>query len=301
MIEIRTARGMENPGKRGPECTAGEVTVGFAISSADTITRMTRFGPVEFPEVPPGDDVVLSATTFVVYERCPEQAAGRLRGVYGPESRASFIGGLAHRVFARHLTGGPIDDEGFTAACREEIGGGMNMKLSSLGLKPSQLTGVIEEVGGLYERFKQMGMQGFVGAEVMLEVEPAAGVVLRGSIDAVFDDGAAGTRLVDWKTAGLGDPGPQLAFYSLLWAMERGEIPGRVEAVSVGSGERTDEVPTAAGVQATALRVARVVTELRTTWTEGGSFERVAGPWCRWCPLLDECSEGQAARFVFDA
>ncbi len=273
----------------------------FVTWSADTIDCVTRIGLVDFPDVPPGDDVVLSATTFVAYERCPEQAAGRLRGVYGPESRVSFVGGLAHRVFARHLSAGPIDADGLNAACREEIGSGMNMKLSGLGLKPSQLNAVIEEVGGLYERFKQLGMDGCVGAEVMLEVEPSAGVTLRGSIDAVFDDGEAGTRLVDWKTAGLGDPGPQLSFYSLLWAMQRGEIPGRVEAVSVGSGERTDEVPTAAGVQATALRVARVVTELRTNWSEGGSFERVAGPWCRWCPLLDECSEGQAARAIFES
>ena len=51
--------------------------------------------PVVFPRVRPGDDIVVSATTFVSYERCPEQALGRLRGVYGPESRRSFTGGLA--------------------------------------------------------------------------------------------------------------------------------------------------------------------------------------------------------------
>lgn len=261
---------------------------------------MTTRSPVQFPAVEPGDDVVLSATTFVSFERCPEQAAGRLRGVYGPESRVSFVGGLAHRIFARHLSSGPIPPEEIAAACREEIGTGMNAKLGSLGLKPSQLGVVIEEVGALYDRFKQLGAEGFVGSEVGLEVEPAPGVVLRGSVDAVFDDAAIGTRLVDWKTAGLGDPGPQLAFYALLWALERGEIPGRVEAVSVGSGERTEEVPSTAGVQATAVRVAAVVSELRTTWTRGGEFLRIAGPWCRWCPLLDQCAEGQAAQALLE-
>ena len=49
------------------------------------------------------------------------------------------------------------------------------------------------------------------------------------------------------------------------------------------------------------VRVAEVVGELRTTWSSSGQFARTAGPWCRWCPLLDECSEGQAARAVFDA
>ena len=176
----------------------------------------------------------------------------------------------------------------------------MNAKLTSLGLKPSQLGAIIEEVGGLYERFKQLGADGYRGSEVALEVEPAPGVLLKGSVDAVFDDGAAGTRLVDWKTGGLGDTGPQLSFYALLWAMERGEVPGRVEAVSVGSGERTEEVPSSAGIQRTASRVATVVSELRTTWAAAREFARTAGPWCRWCPLLDECAEGQAARSILD-
>lgn len=257
--------------------------------------------PLRFPDVPPGEDLVISATTFVSFERCPEQAAGRLRGVYGPESRVSFVGGLAHRIFARHLGAGPIAPEDFEAACREEIGGGMNAKLAALGLKPSALAGVIEEVGELYGRFKMLGVDGFEGAEVHLENSPAEGVLLRGSVDAVFDDGDAGVRLVDWKTGGLGDPGPQLGFYAMLWAMDRGDIPGRVEAVSVGSGERMDEVPTRAGVEDTVTRTARMVTLLREAFAAGTDLERVGGPWCRWCPLLDECAEGRAATAILDA
>jgi hypothetical protein len=257
--------------------------------------------PIRFPDVAAGEDLVISATTFVSFERCPEQAAGRLRGVYGPESRVSFVGGLAHRIFARHLTEGPIDPGGFAAACREEIGGGMNVKLAALGLKPSALVGVVEEVGELYERFKSLGAEGFEGAEVELEASPTEGVHLRGKIDAVFDDGDPGVRLVDWKTGSLGDPGIQLGFYALLWALERGEIPGRVEAVSVGSGERMDEVPTRAGIEETAARTARMVTILRQGWAEGREFERIGGPWCRWCPLLDECAEGQATTKLLDA
>jgi hypothetical protein len=256
--------------------------------------------PILFPDVPPGEDLVISATTYVSFERCPEQAAGRMRGVYGPESRVSFVGGLAHRIFARHLSGGPIPPDSFASACREEIGGGMNAKLGALGLKPSALAGVIEEVGQLYDRFKAMGTEGFEGAEVDLEATPAEGVLLRGRIDAVFDEGAAGVRLVDWKTGGLGDPGVQLAFYALLWALDRGEIPGKVEAVSVGSGERMDEVPTRSGIEATAARTARMVAVLREAFTDGRSLDRVAGPWCRWCPLLDECPEGQATTKLLD-
>jgi hypothetical protein len=53
-------------------------------------------------------------------------------------------------------------------------------------------------------------------------------------------------------------------------------------------------------VQATARRVAAVVTDLRTTWATGGEFARIAGPWCKWCPLLDECPEGRAAQAILD-
>jgi hypothetical protein len=258
-------------------------------------TQMPSDGPITFPDVEPGEDVVVSATTFVSFRRCPDQAAARLRGVYGAESRASFVGGLAHRIFARHLQDGPIGHEGLEAACREEIGAGLNQKMVSLGIKPSDLTGVIHEVGQLYERFKTMGAEGFEGAEVRLEAAPADGVLLRGSIDAVFESGSSGARLVDWKTGAVGDAGVQLSFYALLWTLERGGPPGSVEAVSVATGERVREVPTSAGVRDTAGQVAEMVSTLRRAWRDGGTFERHAGPWCRWCPLLDDCSEGRAA------
>jgi len=249
--------------------------------------------PVVFPPVIDGDDLVLSASTFVTFERCPEQAAGRMRGVYGPESRASFVGGLAHRIFARHLTSGPIAPDQLVPACREEIGGGMNPKLVSLGLKPSELGSVIEEVSGLYDRFKTLKAEGFAGAEVSLDHQPADGVTLRGSVDAVFDDDG-GVRLVDWKTGNLGDTEAQLSFYSLLWALERDEIPARTEAVSVKTGERTEAVPSRSSIDDTALRAAKAVDSLRSSWSDGGELQKIAGPWCRWCPLLDDCTEGRA-------
>jgi hypothetical protein len=256
--------------------------------------------PFAFPPVEPGEDLVVSATTYVAFERCPDQAAARLRGVYGAESRASFVGGLAHRIFARHLRSGPIAGPGLEAACREEIGGGMNPKLASLGMKPSELSGVIRQVADLYDRFKVLGAEGFEGAEVLIEIVPSEGVTLRGSIDAVFDGGPEGTRLIDWKTGGLDMADRQLAFYAMLWALDTGEPPGRVEAVSVATGERLTEVPTRAGVEDTVGRVAAMISNLRSSWRTGEGLERVAGPWCRWCPILDECAEGQAATAILD-
>ena len=251
---------------------------------------------VEFPPVVDGDDIAVSATSFVAFQRCQEQAAARFRGEYGPDSRPGFAGQLAHRIFARHLEAGPIDSgESFSQACREEIGAGLNMKVGSLGLKPSELRGVIAETSALYDRFKAFDFDGFEGAEVSLEVEPAPGVLLKGSVDAVFDDDA-GWRLVDWKTGAIYDETRhQLDFYALLWALDRGEPPGRVEAVSVKTGERHDSVPGSGGVRDTAKAVAEMVDTLRRSWAESSALERTGGPWCRYCPVLDSCAEGSAA------
>jgi hypothetical protein len=251
---------------------------------------------IDFPPVVPGDPVRISASTFVTYTQCPAAADARMRGVFGPDSRASFSGGLAHRVFARHLGQGSIEPEGFHQVCREEIGSSsLNLKMAGLGLgKPSTLAPLIDEVQALYQRFRSVPLEGFVGAEVELAVEPAEGVSLVGKVDAVFDDGH-GPRLVDWKTGELGDPLVQLQFYGLLWALQEEELPGRLEAVSVRTGERSSTVPTLAELKEVALTVAGMVTRLRTAWASGVALELCGGPWCRYCPLLEGCGEGAAA------
>jgi len=251
---------------------------------------------VAFPAVVAGDDIDISATSFVAFQRCPEYAGARYRGEYGPDSRPGFAGQLAHRIFARHLEGGPIGaGDDFSQACREEIGSGLNMKVGSLGLKPSELRGLIEETSALYDRFKSMDFEGFVGAEVALESSPAPGVVLKGSVDAVFDE-ASGWRLVDWKTGSIyPETQDQLDFYALLWALDRGRPPTTVEAVSVKTGERHGGVADESQLVDTAKAVGRMVDTLRTAWTEEASLERRGGPWCRFCPVLSTCREGRAA------
>lgn len=256
---------------------------------------------VKFPRVTSGDDVVVSATTYLAYLNCPDQALGRLQGAYPAESRDAFRGALAHRLFARHLNQGPIDPADVDHACREEIGSGLNPKLTSLGMRPSQLSGVIREVGEIYATFKRFPTGGFREAEVFLEVEPSPGVVLRGSVDAVFDGPGGSVRLVDWKTGGLGVANDQLAFYSLLWRLARDEIPYAMEAVSVATGERMAESPTEESVQRTADTIGALVDALRQALATESRLERVAGGWCRWCPILEACPDGQAAARLFAA
>jgi hypothetical protein len=254
---------------------------------------------IEFRPVPPGEPLRISASTFVTFARCHDAAAAALRGIYGPDSRASFAGGLAHRVFARHLRGGPIDPASFQQVCREEIGASsLNHKLNGIGLgKVSTLRPLISEVQGLYERFRRFPTEGFAGAEVELEVEPLPGITLLGKVDAVFEEGS-GSRLVDWKTGDLGDPLDQLLFYALLWGLSRHELPSRLEAVSLRTGERFAAVPSRAELVDLADRVVRMATELRLAFASGAALARTGGPWCRYCPLLVDCPEGSVAVLV---
>jgi hypothetical protein len=102
--------------------------------------------------------------------------------------------------------------------------------------------------------------------------------------------------LRDWKSGGLGEPEDQLVFYAAVWTMERGQPPDALEAVSIETGERFRTVPRPAAMQSVLEVVGEIVTSFRTTWaSEGTSIERVGGPWCRFCPLLEDCVEGRSA------
>ncbi|MEA1903959.1 MAG: PD-(D/E)XK nuclease family protein [Actinomycetota bacterium] len=251
---------------------------------------------VSIPRVVPGDHLRLSASTYVTWKKCPDQANSRLQGIYGPDTRPAFLGSLAHRVFSRHLSAGPITSEEFVQACREEIGGSnLNHKLAGLEMKPSSLAAVIEEVRGLYERFIKLPEEGFEGSEVDLKFSTEDDLELVGTVDAVYREDLGGHRLVDWKTGELGDPEDQLMFYALLWALDSEDVPAYVEAVSVRTGERYRTVPTASDLERVATEVGELASQVREAWQKEIGLERRAGPWCRFCPILADCDEGKAA------
>jgi hypothetical protein len=251
--------------------------------------------PESIPRSVTGEEIRVTASTYVAWKKCPESANVRLQGIYGPDTRPAFLGTLAHRIFSRHLTSGPIADDEFVQACKEEIGGsGLNMKIAGVGLKPSALAAVIEEVRGLYHRFVDFPGEGFDSSEVVLDHLTATGTRLTGTVDAVYREDLGGHRLVDWKTGELGDAEDQLLFYALVWSLERGEIPAFVEAVSVRTGERFHTVPSTADVDRVRAEVDRMVTDIRDAWAGGPALERHGGPWCRYCPVLSDCAEGRS-------
>ena len=251
---------------------------------------------IDFPAPMSGDPVRISATLLATYERCPGEAEGRLRGIYGQDSVASFTGALLHRVIRRHLEEGPIEPETIPHVCRVEIGQGrLNAKMNAVGLGSStRLEPIFSSIAEKYERFQRYPQAGFESAEHLIEVEPVEGVTLVGKIDAVFKvDGSL--RLVDWKSGDLGSPRTQLGFYALIWAYHSGTLPNEIEVVSLGTGERHAEPVTEAWLTSVAATVSDLASEIRRFWTTGVPLPLSAGPGCRYCPLNDECSEGQAA------
>jgi hypothetical protein len=229
--------------------------------------------------------------------RCPDQAGARLRGIFPEDTVAAFRGVLAHRIFARHLSEGEVTADDFSQVCRAEIGVALNPKLVSLGLRPSELTCIINEVRDLYVQFKKISITGFTAAEVRIDAEAWDQVGLRGVIDAIFVDHGS-VRLMDWKTGSLGDAGHQMDFYALLWWVEHGELPGRIEAVSVRTGEQVASAPTLDAVHATAGRVAELVSSFRAAEADASAMSRSGGPWCRFCPVVAECPEGASAMAI---
>jgi len=258
---------------------------------------MTRIVPTV-----PGDQLRVSATAFMTFRQCPQRANARFQGYFGDPTVVSFVGSLAHQIFKRHLTDGPIDVEEFEMVCRQEMGKSLNLgnTLVQLGLKPSELRGVIAQVRDLYERFVRVPQDEFTAAEVMFEIEAAEALTLVGQIDAVFGEGS-GVRLVDWKTGALGEAEGQLMFYALLWALENDQLPQKVMAVSVKTGETFSSEPSGDAVEELALEVGAMVDELRTAWINGVELTRRGGPWCEYCPILDGCGEGAATMEVLSS
>jgi RecB family exonuclease len=248
-----------------------------------------------FDDVIPGKPISVSATLYTTYVRCPQQALGRVHGIYGPPSREAFRGSLAHKIFAKHLEEGEIEAEAFDQVCRETVGEHLGGQMADLHMKPSEFKALVAEVRSTYERFKTLPTDGFVAAEAPFELDGGGGITIRGRIDAVFSD-PDGTRIVDWKTGSyLGDAEPQLDFYAMAWVLEHDEMPAATEASSLATGENVHRVPTPESVDRTTHDVAEMVTTLRAAVESGSDLERLAGPYCRWCPLLEDCDEGASA------
>jgi len=247
------------------------------------------------------DPIKVSASLYATYQKCPQQALARHQGVYSPTTRAGFRGSLAHKVFASHLDDGPIPEGEFLLRCRQLAGEHLGESMAGLRMKPTEFKAMVSEIEDMYSRFRRISTDGFVSAEEPIEADVHDGIVLRGRIDAVFDDGL-GARIVDWKTGSfLDDTDAQMDFYALAWRLVHGAPPTMTEATSLATGEQVQRHPDEISTDQTLADVEAMVAAIRSAVETMTELERIAGPHCQWCPLLDECSEGNAAMEILDA
>lgn len=234
----------------------------------------------------------LSATLYTTWKRCPAQARARLDGHYPPDTIDTFRGLLAHRIFARHLRDGPISPLEFSKVCRSEIGSSnLNYKVAELGLKPREVESVILVVGDLYRRFPRVARaQNVSNVEVQLDHELDTGILLTGRIDAISNGTAGPAVLIDWKTGELGDAADQLRFYAVLYTLARSTMPLEVRAISIQTGEMLSEWVDHKTIIDTELELIDCIADLRSDVRL-----ETPGPYCRWCPILEECTVGRRA------
>lgn len=248
---------------------------------------------IAIPEMRAGRSIKVSATSYVAFLKCPAQAQARYdEKAYPAETQDSFRGALVHRLIARHMRLGPIED--VEGAARAEIGEALNEKMVTLGInRPSLLAPLIAEANDLYRRFAKFPTDGFEEAETTVDHQLVDDVFLVGKIDGVFVEGQSKV-LRDWKTGPLGKPFEQLLFYALVWLLARGEL-AKVEAISLQTGERASREPSIPDLQKVADRLGNMVSTIRTVWEEESAPVKIAGPWCEYCPISLGCEEGQQA------
>ncbi len=246
---------------------------------------------IELPSFTPGPPLVISASSFQRFMQCPDQGLSHFRGIYGKTSREGWIGQLVHRLIARDLTDGRIKDIELVA--RMEIGSThLNIDLAAVG-KPSDIRRAISEATEVYARFCELPRPELSEIEVTVVHHAGDDVTLKGRMDGIqqMSDGVA---IVDWKKGPIRpETRHQMAFYGLLWVLERHSLPVDLQAISIQTGERASFPATVADLERTVGVIAGLVHDVRTAMIGDEPLPKEPGPWCRYCPVLDTCDEGQ--------
>lgn len=156
-----------------------------------------------------------------------------------------------------------------------------------------------QRVTAFMECFPPIKPQWWPVPEAPVRVELFDGrIVLSGRVDLALGQprgSVAGKVLIDFKTGGSHrSHTDDLRFYALLDTLRLGTPPRLLASYYLDRGEAHPEHVTADLLRATLRRTTdgvRRIAELLHTDAEPG---RRAGPYCRWCPALEDCPEGRS-------
>ncbi len=141
--------------------------------------------------------------------------------------------------------------------------------------------------------------------ESSLRNELCAGrVVLRGKVDLTLgaSEGLRASKvIVDFKTGGRATSHIEdLRFYALVETLRLGVPPWKVVSYYLDAAAFHVEVVTEGMLEAAARRVIAGAAKLLELQRGAREPTRTGGPTCSWCPLFDDCPEGQRAKAAWD-
>lgn len=129
-------------------------------------------------------------------------------------------------------------------------------------------------------------------------------VTLQGKVDLQLgqpEGTMAGKVLVDFKTGRLSPMHLEdLRFYALIETLRTGTPPRRVASYYLDQGRFVPEDVTVPRLESTVARVVAGVAKMVALDRGDREPVKITGPACRWCPLLDDCTEGRTALSLAD-
>ena len=162
-----------------------------------------------------------------------------------------------------------------------------------------------EKVAKFFECFPPMNPKWRPVPEATMRAELCDGrIVLAGKTDLTlgFARGReAGKVIIDLKTGSVSPHHPDdLRFYALVELLRLGVPPRRLATYYLDTGHLHVEDVTEDLLRSAARRVIDGVTRMVELVEDGEEARLVAGPPCRWCPVLDMCDVGKTSVSEFD-
>ena len=123
-------------------------------------------------------------------------------------------------------------------------------------------------------------------------------LILAGKVDlslGVAQGHRAGKVIIDLKTGGFVPVHREdLRFYALVETLRIGVPPRLIASYYLDQAHFVSEEVSEDTLTATIARVSDGVGRLMALLHRGEEPNKLPGPACRWCPLLETCDEGQA-------
>jgi hypothetical protein len=217
---------------------------------------------------------------------------------------ATARGAIAHRAvqLSVHWTGDVVPvtlvDEAIERICGEERG--IADWLNRLG--PADGADLrarsVEYVTKFLECFPQLDGKWFPVTESTMQYPRVGSIVLRARVDLTLGRprGRESSKvIIDVKTGRLHQRHREdLRFYALIETLSRHVPPRLLVTYSLDSGSADREETTEAVLRSSLRRTLDAIERMVEIRYEEREPKRTSGPACRWCPLRNECSEGQA-------